>query len=257
MEASSHFNNWDILYTTLQDGGPLYTETDLSRWVAEPFNAVSAFPFLLLALYWGYLLRKNYSHYPMLTLCVALIGIGGVGGTLYHAFRSSRIFYLMDVVPISAVAALLGGFLWWRLFKRKDRKLVLVALLPFAVAEMLASNLLHGQMQVNATYCVQALIILTPILLMLRKTRYKHGQYVAYAVAFFVVGLFFRVIDAHPKTPEWFSMGTHWLWHSFTAVASYFLLTYFYQFMASLHMKDPHLHEIHSEDDDDSKRSIG
>ena len=36
----------------LPDGGPIYWETNLNEWIVEPYNALSAIPFIAIALYW-------------------------------------------------------------------------------------------------------------------------------------------------------------------------------------------------------------
>ena len=40
-------------------------------------------------------------QYPFLTACMPILLAGGIGGTLYHAFRTQRAYFLLDVIPIS------------------------------------------------------------------------------------------------------------------------------------------------------------
>lgn len=103
------------------DGGPSYAETRAWGLVVEPFNAASALLYVVVGGYWCVRLwRRRPSHW-LLPLSVPILTLGGVGGTLYHAFRNWRGFLIMDyaAIAILAVAAsgtfaqrLLGA--WWR-----------------------------------------------------------------------------------------------------------------------------------------------
>jgi hypothetical protein len=46
------------------DGGPIYAETDLSKIVAEPWNAYSSLTFLLPVIYWFFKLRIIIENTP-------------------------------------------------------------------------------------------------------------------------------------------------------------------------------------------------
>ena len=62
-----------------RDGGQLYKETDFSRPIVEPWNAVSSLAILLPAVYWAFKIRNNYRKYPFLALCLPLLFMGGLG----------------------------------------------------------------------------------------------------------------------------------------------------------------------------------
>src|SRR5262249_1785758 len=80
---------WQTMH--LADGGPKSRETDLSRdrWIVEPWNAATASLFILISLFWAWKLRGRYRQFLFLSLCLLILGVGGIGGTLYHGFRSS------------------------------------------------------------------------------------------------------------------------------------------------------------------------
>ena len=67
--------------TTIQgrgpDGGPMYLETNLERFIAEPFNAASAAMFLLIVAYWLVRLRGQYRRH--LFVCFAHEEVRGGG----------------------------------------------------------------------------------------------------------------------------------------------------------------------------------
>ena len=93
----------------LADGGPWYAETRLDRTIAEPWNAVTAAWFLLLVVVWLVRLRGRFRRFPFLTCCLPILAAGGIGGTLYHAFRISSAFFWMDVLPIYLLGLATSG----------------------------------------------------------------------------------------------------------------------------------------------------
>src|SRR5688500_11776601 len=90
------------------DQGPFYTETPVqiremqpySGGIAEPWNTVTAFLFVVIVVVWIVRLGRRIKRYPFFALTLPLLLIGGVGGTLYHGRRDWVGFFLMDVIPI-------------------------------------------------------------------------------------------------------------------------------------------------------------
>jgi hypothetical protein len=212
----------ELLSARLPDGGPLYTETNLAHLVAEPFNATTAVPFLLIAVFWLWRLRGAYRQHAFLVGCVALLAVGGVGGTLFHAFRRSHLFYLMDVLPIGIITLGLSVHLW--LFILPRRWLVVPAVVPFFLANRGIAAMLPHNYAISAGYAMLALLVLVPLVGALRQSGWYRWQWVATTVTFFATGLFFRTAD--PTSGGWLPIGTHWLWHSFSAIAVVFLVRY-------------------------------
>ncbi len=85
------------------DGGPIYAETDLSVLFTEPWNALSSLAILLPAVYWAVRLRGDYRTYSFIFYCIPLLFLGGLGSTLFHAFRVSKWLLLMDVLPTATL----------------------------------------------------------------------------------------------------------------------------------------------------------
>ncbi len=229
--------DWALLTNgRMPDGGPRYTETPAdpfatgSPTIAEPWNAATASLFIVLVGVWGWRLRGRAREYPFLCCCLPILLAGGIGGTLYHATRTSRLFFLLDVLPISllwlAGAAFMalrywGGRGWWFVpavvvFYVAVNQLLFVAIGPTNV-----------QLSVNLSYAALAVVVLTPIGLMLTRTRFRHGGWVVAGLVAFVIAWFFRLVDQRvgPALP----MGSHWLWHTFGAIATAFLVEYFYR----------------------------
>jgi len=208
--------------TGLPDGGPVYTETDLSQPVVEPWNAVSAFMFLLVVLYWAFKLKGQYQQHPFLAYVLPVLTIGGIGGTIYHAFRYSELFLLMDWVPI-LILCLSAGFYF--LMKALDswKPAVLITIGVFLL-ERMVFEIFSPRIAVNVSYIVLASFVLLSTWLMLHKKAYFQGKYVGYALLTFMVAIFFRIADRW----EWLPMGTHFLWHTFGALACYLMIHYVY-----------------------------
>lgn len=214
------------VFGRLADGGPLYTETNLSHFVAEPFNALTALPFLFLAVYWFWRLRGRYREFPFLTANLALLAVGGVGGTVYHAFRSSRAFFLMDVLPIGVIAIALAVFFWFAVLPR--RWMLLPAVLPFFLFHRLVAEYFPPIFATSGFYAVLAVLVLLPLFLALRADGYRDGKLVVGTIVLFGIGLFFRSFD--PYAGAYLSIGTHFLWHAFSVVAVSLLSLYVMRF---------------------------
>jgi hypothetical protein len=220
----------------LPDGGPIYVETpkDLpltsGQWrVAEPWNALSAALFALLAVSWLRKLRRDRLPSSFLTACMALLLVGGVGGTLYHGTRASKWFFLMDVGPIFILVAMASLWLW----RRAARTLVVwVVLAVLGVAQTGVYLFLPANDAVNTSYILLAAMLFIPLWWNLRIDG-NHGiHWVILAFGSFFVAFMFRVADAWGPEP-FMPMGTHWLWHVFGCVSCGSLIKYLHSLMVA------------------------
>jgi hypothetical protein len=214
----------DPLTQRLADGGPVYTETDPSCLIAEPWNAASALLFLVLVLAWAVRLRGRYRRYPFLACCLPVLAVGGVGGTIYHAFRAARIFLVMDYLPIYVLGVAATIYLWVRVSPRLWHVLLVLGL---SVLLQQLAWLLPAHYAISVSYASLAVLILVPAVAVLVRTRFRDGGWVVLALACFGVGLFFRIADAW--RPPLLPMGTHWLWHLFGAATTAALIEYLYR----------------------------
>src|SRR5262245_51724686 len=113
-ETGQTFDQW---HTQMPDNGPVYTET-VHRWnpyVVEPCNAITASVFVFIVIIWLVRLRGHYRSYPFMMCGMAILLAGGIGGTIYHAFRQWQFFFYLDVVPIVLLCAVAAIYLWIRL----------------------------------------------------------------------------------------------------------------------------------------------
>lgn len=211
-----------------EDGGPIYVETNLDNFIAEPFNAVSAFIFIGIVAYWFRKVRGRYQKHTFLTITLPILLIGGIGGTLYHAFRVSEVFLVMDWLPIFLLAIAATAYYLFRLLKQwryvfaSALGILLLELINFEIFERFGIYSAHTA--TNVSYAIIAIFTLSSVFLLLRSTRFRHARWIYYALGAFSFALFFRISDPWALLP----VGTHFLWHTFGAIACHFMLQYTY-----------------------------
>lgn len=222
----------------LTDGGPRYKETPLDPalhtvHLAEPFNTVTATFFILIVFFWLGRLWGRFRQFPFVTMCLPILLTGGIGGTLYHAARSDRLFFLLDVIPISVLGAAGSIFLTFRL----GRTLGIWRVLAYSIGLLcvyFAVNLVlfrfvqfpNPNLRVNLSYAMLALMLLIPLVAVLIRTRFRHAGWVIGGLFCFGIAWFCRLIDR--SSLDTLPMGTHWLWHTFGAITTFAIAQYFY-----------------------------
>lgn len=209
-------------FMRLPDGGPRYFETNLDQLIAEPWNAVSAFLFLLIVAWWYMKLRGRFRRYRLLSIAVPILAIGGLGGTLYHAFRVSQVFLVMDWLPI-LILTLMGSYHFMYLVSRRWW-VGLVFLASGLALQFVVYGLIPPSIATNVGYSIMALLILLPVTLVIFKSDGKHSVWVVVSLLSFCLALFFRVYDSE----GWLPMGTHFLWHTFGAIACHGIFMYIF-----------------------------
>lgn len=209
----------------LPDGGLWYTETNPANLIVEPFNAASALLFIGIALWWLVQLRGKFVERTFLYIAAVILLIGAVGGSIYHAFRYSAVFIYMDWLPI-LILCLMGSTyflyhllqnIWWALF-------IVVCIIGIQIGVWnLGSG--NGHQNININYALMAITILGPVFLFLRKKKFKNGYLVMGSFSAFLCALLFRIVDYD----KWLTMGTHFLWHLFGAIACHLLFLFVYR----------------------------
>ncbi len=222
------------------DGGSVYAETPADPFApdspvpAEPFNAATAAVFVALAVYWAAVIGGRWRRFPFLTAAVPVLLAGGVGGTLYHAFRTRRAYFLLDVIPIQLLGLAASVYLTARLARDLGRARVVMTAAGLVAAFVAVNAVLFrnlpgeaGNLLVNLNYASLAAVILAPMLVVLVRTRFRHGSWVLVGVATFAVAWFCRLVDERGMTG--LPMGTHWLWHLFGAASTQAVAAYLYR----------------------------
>jgi len=220
----------------LRDGGPRYTETPIDPYatdapaVAEPWNAVTAALFVVIAVVWLVRLRGRYAAYPFLTSTLPILLVGGIGGTLYHGYRTRWIYFILDVGPIQLLALAGAVFLAIRLWNRRGWLYLFGALGVYTGLGALLFVLVlprSRQVAVSLNYLALATVILLPMVLLLIKTHFRHGCWVVAGFVSFAIAWFFRTWDE--RAGVYLPMGCHWLWHTFGAGAVAFVIEFYYR----------------------------
>jgi len=222
----------------LRDRGPRYTETPPDPYapdapfIAEPWNAVTAAFFIFIAVAWLWRLRGRYRESPFLVACLPILLAGGIGGTLYHGLRTERAYFYLDVIPIQLLA--LGGavFIAIKQWKRRGWLYLVGAVVVYLGVSTLLFTLLmpaSRQLAVNLNYAALATMVVLPIAIRLIATKFRHVSWIAAGVVAFVIAWFFRLVDHDLFVKAHFTMGTHWLWHSFGAISTALVIEYFHR----------------------------
>jgi hypothetical protein len=221
------FADVDLLNTRLPDNGPRYAETDLTRFIREPFNAVTALAFVAIVVVWLVRLRGRYRQHPFLMTCLPILLAGGIGGTLYHGLRRWPAMLALDVVPIVLLVVAGSIYLCIRLWPK--RWPIVVACMPLTFLPIPAADALHLKMHtaIIIHYMMLATLILVPVALTLIRTRFRHANLIWLTLTFFGLAILCRYLD--PFSAAVLPMGTHWLWHLGGAATTAVLSEYFYR----------------------------
>lgn len=212
----------------LADFGPLYKETVLGRFPVEPWNTYSNIFFLLLVIYWARRTRFDHCRHPLIITILPILLIGFVGGTIFHATRSNRIWLFMDFMPI-LICSLLAAVDFWRRVLGSMTKGVLLVLLCFAVLRLFIHSLdLDLRLKITLGYSSLAISLLLPAVIHCVKNYWQNFVLLLGASCSFCIALFFRFID-QGLGAQLFPMGTHFLWHIFGALSVLFLTEYIYR----------------------------
>ncbi|CAN5618763.1 hypothetical protein BH23BAC1_BH23BAC1_04350 [soil metagenome] len=210
----------------LPDGAGFYAETNPNFFVMEPFNAISSLAFLIPVIYFMIKLKGRYKEYSFLTYCMPLLFIGGVGSTLFHAFRISPLFLIMDFLPIAILTLSVSIYFWVKVLRQKWIVFILIPL--FVVMRLSVFSYFQSDtMALNISYFITGVMIFVPGLMYLHKTQYKHSTKLVWTVVLFMLALFFRRFDFEGMVLM--PMGTHWLWHISCAAGALMLGEYLYR----------------------------
>lgn len=214
-----------FLYENPPDGGMLYAETNMEHLFPEPLNTITSCFFLAIAFYWTLKLRGKAKQHSFLTAAIALLYIGGIGGTIYHGLRQWRFFIMMDWLPIMLLCVAAGVYFLGRVTKWY---FALAFVILYVYFQFYGRKLMleRGDIQlfININYAVLAGMVLLPVVAFLISTNFNKGRWVGFALIAFIAALTFRVTDSWHLT-MW---GTHFLWHTFGAIAAFCMFQYIY-----------------------------
>jgi len=207
------------------DFGPIYSETDLSRFPVEPWNTYSNLIFLFIFLYFLRKTRLDYKRHPLIVFSLPILLLGFIGGTLFHATRSHSIWLIMDFVPIFILTMSASLYFWLLLVKNRAIAGVLVLaliLIPRSIASLLNFKF---SVVISFGYIGLALTIVLPAFIYCLKHAKGMLGYLSAALLFFAVAISFRILDKQMLLP----MGTHFLWHLFGGLSAFAMMLVIYK----------------------------
>lgn len=211
----------------IQITGPIYTETDLSRFPVEPWNTYSNILFLFIVLYFAYKTKLRFRDYPLIVTALPILLIGFIGGTVFHATRGDRMWLIMDFVPIFLLSFLASWVFWYQVTQRFFLSALLLCL-PILISKLLRDYLYtERHLSISLGYSVLALGIIIPAILHSKSRTWKDVRLLIISFALFGAAITFRQIDCCLGA-RLFPMGTHFLWHIFGALSTFCLMNYIF-----------------------------
>ncbi|MBX7138033.1 MAG: ceramidase [Oligoflexia bacterium] len=206
------------------DPGPIYTETNLARFPVEPWNTSSNLIFLAIAIYfWRKIKLDDYRH-PFVSVALPILILGFIGGTLYHATRNSRLWLLLDFVPIFVLGIAAAVYFWHGVTHSRWLAALLVGAFIFISRSVIALSSLPHSARITAGYVLLAVMIILPALLHSARHGWRNVALVLGSVLSFGGAAYFRYADSLRLLP----MGTHFIWHLLGGVSTFLLMRYIY-----------------------------
>jgi len=214
--ASEWFNR------RLSDGGPMYAEYHPENIIVEPWNAASSILMMLPAIYLFFRWKKYTRISPFVGFALLMVFLGGLGSTLFHAFRMSQFFLMLDVIPSAILTLAISIWFWLKVLPRWWY--VLLIFIPnFGIMYVLFGNL-PQHIGINVSYALSGMLVIIPLLTFLYRSDFYGWLLVVLVLFSFGLALLFRQLDSHPWS--FLPQGTHFLWHAFSAAGAYFMLDY-------------------------------
>jgi hemolysin III len=210
----------------MADGGPVYAETGSGGLLAEPWNAITSLLMLIPVAYWLIKVRKDSGSFKFLIYALPLMALGGIGSALFHGFRAHVAFLIMDVAPSALLTLSLAIYFWYKLLKKWY--FVLILFIPMLLVRFIVFAALPDHAAINVSYAITGVTILLPIPFLLYRMKYTGAWSIGLTLLAFGLALMFREADA--RAALYFDIGTHFLWHVFSAIGGYFILQYLYLF---------------------------
>lgn len=208
----------------LADGGPRYAEYHPEQIIVEPWNAMSSVFMMVPAFYWLWHYTKSAEKNWFFIFAISMVFLGGLGSTLFHAFRMSTVFLILDVLPSALLTLSLAIYFWIKILPKWWQ--VFLILVPVFALRVLLFNQLGGHLGINLSYAISGLLVLVPLGVVLKRTNFKGLTAMVLVLFSFAIALLFRQLDVHYF--PFFPQGTHFLWHLFSAVGSFSMLWYLY-----------------------------
>jgi hypothetical protein len=206
----------------LADGGPVYAEYHPENIIVEPWNAASSLFMIIPAVYWFLRLRKSGKIHAFVLFALLMVFLGGLGSTLFHAFRMSKVFLMLDVIPSAVLTLAIGIWFWLKILPKWWY--VLLIFVPVFLIRFVLFGQLPQHVGINVSYAISGLLVIVPLLVYLYRSHFQKLSAVIAVLVSFSFALLFRQLD--PFGIPFLPQGTHFLWHLFSALGAYFMIEY-------------------------------
>ncbi len=209
----------------ISDGGPWYAETHITNnLIVEPWNAFSSLVIAAPAVYFLWKIRKQPLQYGFLLWCIPILFLNGIGSTLFHGLRSSRVFLVMDYMPALLLTLSITAYLWIKILPKWWMGILVMVGVFLARFGIFA--VFSGQFAINMSYAIGGIAFLLPVVLILKRTGGDHIVQILLAIVCFILAIYFRGADK--DFTHIVPFGTHFLWHIFTGIGAFLLADYLY-----------------------------
>ena len=213
------------------DNGPMYKEFVHDAVIHEPWNAYSSLCFFIPVIFWLIYLRGKYRTYGIITALLPLLFLNGLGSTLFHAFRASNWFLLLDWLPAALMTLILSIYFWYRVTQKLWKAIGVVGvfyILAFTMVKILSQQ--TGLSGPSIGYFFTGAAFLVPVIIDLKRNQWKHAGLYVVSLFCLVLALLFRILDYPSPNPfAWLPQGTHFLWHVSSSLAVFSLGFYIYK----------------------------
>lgn len=224
----------------IHDSGPFYHEFHAEGTLLEPWNALSSLVFFIPIIYWLFRLRGEYKDHLIIVTMLPLLFLNGLGSTLYHAFRNSEFFLLLDWLPASIMSFLLAAYFWthvWHKWYWGILSVIGINVSGTLIIELFRHLPQFEQFAPNLGYLFVGISIFLPVLILLYRYNFKYAYLIGLSILFLSLSLLFRSLDyPTPNLFPWLPQGTHFLWHIFSSFAV-FSLGYYVYYVKTLKIK--------------------
>ena len=209
-------------FTMPLDHGPIYMETIPGRFPVEPWNTFSNLSFLMVILFFAWRTGFNRGRYPIIVASLPILLAGFAGGTLYHATRASDFWFLLDILPI-VILVLLASLHFWQQLLHKFWLSGILVFAPVVVTRYFLVLLQPSvQIGISVEYMALAATILLPAVIHCLRSHWSDISYLILGSLSFIIAIVCRILDSARLLP----MGTHFLWHMFGALSTFYILYY-------------------------------
>jgi len=213
------------------DHGPMYNEFVHGTLIHEPWNAYSSLCFFIPVIFWLIYLHGKYRTYGIITTLLPLLFLNGLGSTLFHAFRASNWFLLLDWLPAALMTFILSIYFWHRITQKVWKAIGVVLgfyTLAFTMVKVLSQQ--TGLSGPSIGYFFTGAAFLVPVVIDLKRNQWKHAGLYLLSLLFLLLALLFRILDYPTPNPfTWLPQGTHFLWHVTSSLAVFTLGFYIYK----------------------------